>query len=105
MAVKNAEQVPDKKKNVKVKGKETTITLKGPDTFKSDLKGGALDEIIAPKVKAIKEGAGKVKEKVKDVGKRVKEGIKKIARGEKFEYKSKKSGIRKYHNNTYQEGK
>jgi len=99
VAIKNAEQVPDKKKNVKVKGKETTITLKGPDTFKSDLKGGALDEIIAPKVK-------KVKRKISKVGKIVREHVKKVVKGEKFKAATKKeTRQRKYHNNTYQEGK
>ena len=46
------------KKNKKVKGKKTTfgnpegthLTVKGPDTYESNLRGGALDEFVAPKV-------------------------------------------------------
>ena len=43
------------KKNKKVPGKKSTITIQGPSTYKSDLRGGALDEFVAPKVAKAKK--------------------------------------------------
>ena len=85
-----------KKKNVKVEGKETNIKLKGPATFKSDLKGGALDEIVAPKVKKVKEEAEKLKTKGKEFLKKTKREGKKIVKKIKTAVKKKKSGTTKY---------
>ena len=85
-----------KKKNRRVKGKETTITIKGPDTHKSDLKGGALDEVVAPKVKKVKEEAEKLKTKGKEFVKKAKREGKKLVKKIKKSVKKKKSGTTKY---------
>lgn len=82
-----------KKKNVVKRHKLTISDKKGyekeiplPSTVESDLKGGALDEFIAPKVKALKETGEKALQSAK-------KGIKKV-----------KGQIRSYHNNSYKEG-
>ena len=114
------------KKTVKVSGKKTTIgnpegthvTIQGPSTLKTDLKGGALDEVVAPIVKDVKKVGGKMIEKAKGGIKRVKESVGKAIKGAKSKAKAKeetrvrkfvpgtgKIQVRKYWNNKYEEGK
>ena len=59
------------KKNVKVPGKKTTITIQGPSTYKSDLKGGALDEFVAPKVAKAKKKMGEIKQSARNIAGKV----------------------------------
>ena len=69
-------------KTKKIKGKKTTIgkeegthiTIKGPDTYRTDLKDTEVDKFVAPKVKKVKKVAKKAYSKAK---KKVKEFIKK----------------------------
>ena len=102
------------KKNKKVKGKKTTfgnpegthLTVKGPDTYESNLRGGALDEFVAPKVAQAKEKIKEVKKGVKNLAGKAKSKFKeftsKNATRQKFPSGYQK---RKYYNNTYKEGK
>ena len=87
------------KKNKKVPGKKSTITIQGPSTYKSDLRGGALDEFVAPKVAKAKKKIGEIKQSARNMAGKV------TSKVDSFKSKARKSGIRKYHNNTYKEGK
>jgi hypothetical protein len=64
-----------KKKNVVTQGKETNITLRGPATVKSDLRGGALDEIVAPIAENLRNSTNEMISNLKESGKRAKKGI------------------------------
>jgi hypothetical protein len=98
--------MPDNKKNKKVEGKKSTIVIQGPPTIKSDLRGGALDEFVAPKVAQAKEKIKEVKKGVKNLAGKAKSKFKeftsKNATRQKFPSGNQK---RKYYNNTYKEGK
>tara|TARA_R100000458_G_C8180249_1_gene177547 strand:+ start:154 stop:465 length:312 start_codon:yes stop_codon:yes gene_type:complete len=71
------------KKTVKVPGKKTTIgnpegthvTIQGPSTLKTDLKGGALDEVVAPIAENLRNTTNEMLTNLKESGKRVKRGI------------------------------
>ena len=95
----------DMTKNRRVKGKKSTIgnpqgthvTVQGPDTYKSDLRGGALDEFVAPRVKKAKNIAKELGGRIKASGKRLQSNVNKIVNAPR---KQKRS----YTNNTYTEG-
>ena len=84
------------RKNVIVPGKETTVTIKGPDTVKSDLRGGALDEVVAPIAKTLSGMEKNVRSEISKGAKNVVRGAKNVKKSVYDYFDRPRNGKSKY---------